>query len=114
MTGSGLHPSMRRQTLVPWVRAQDPAVSRGCSSSLEPRETFKSLILRTRGTKQPKDYAFQSDWLYTGGSLDKRDRITVHHVKLSSFSMKSIVILLTRSALTCFPVFPKAVSLNSR
>jgi hypothetical protein len=28
--------------------------------------------------KQPKDCAFQSDWLYTGGSFDNRDRIAVH------------------------------------
>jgi len=61
-------------------------------------QTFNSLILHPEETKQPKDCAFDSDWLYTDCSFDNRDRLQFIYVKLSSFSMKSIVILLTRSA----------------
>ena len=40
--------------------------------------TFNWLILHREELKQPKDCAFQSDWLYTGCSFDKRDRSQFH------------------------------------
>jgi hypothetical protein len=61
-------------------------------------------MLQKGDRKQPKEYAFQSDWLYTDGSVDKRDRLFILWAPLFlneiDFDFVEFAVL---NSLSCFP-----------
>jgi hypothetical protein len=71
---------------------KDPTIVPGA------QDTFKSLIRIVQKRGNPKTVHFNQTGCILMAVFDNRDRLQFIYFELSSFSMKSILILLTRSA----------------